>query len=409
MSVVDSPVSMTEHHVGFLSDVEHFSTGRMGWHRWLIAAQVWFSVRLGLVILSTLTGVMFEDVLRSVPSLATLWGRWDSAWYVRLATQGYQWHGVGHQSTLAFFPLYSLSIRVLMWLIPISPFLAGVVISNVCAYFCLVALHYLTEKRTSVEVADRVVWLFGVFPTAFFFLAVYSEAMYLMWCLGAFIGLFQRRWLLAGLCAALAALTRQLGILLFVPFVIEGWYAIASTPPALRLAHLRPIIGGIAVFALGPLSFITYLWLRFRNPLLFLQAQHSWNRVLAWPWDGTLAALQRIGLQRYSQGLRTITIIDLITFGMVILLIVIGARKLPLSYTLYSAAIWLAVAINPSLTHHAADPLLSVSRFAVTLFPPFITLGLLTRHRAVERSLFTVSVTLLALFTITFIRSRWVA
>ena len=53
--------------------------------------------------------------------------------------------------------------------------------------------------------------------------------------------------------------------------------------------------------------------------------------------------------------------------------------------------------------------LLSVSRFAVTLFPPFIVLALLTRRGGVDRLALALSVALLTLFTLIYLRGRWIA
>src|SRR5947209_4949379 len=47
-----------------------------------------------------------------------LWNQWDSKWYVGIATHGYHWridYSVHHQSSLAFFPMYPLLVRVGMF------------------------------------------------------------------------------------------------------------------------------------------------------------------------------------------------------------------------------------------------------------------------------------------------------
>ena len=40
------------------------------------------------------------------------WARWDSRWYVEIAQHGYSYHP-NEQSSVAFFPLYSVLMRLL--------------------------------------------------------------------------------------------------------------------------------------------------------------------------------------------------------------------------------------------------------------------------------------------------------
>ena len=50
------------------------------------------------------------SVVANEPVLSEL-GRWDGAWYARLATSGYPSHLVSGPSTLGFFPLLPLAMR----------------------------------------------------------------------------------------------------------------------------------------------------------------------------------------------------------------------------------------------------------------------------------------------------------
>src|SRR6185436_6854967 len=65
--------------------------------------------------------------------------RWDSAWYLAIAGDGY-----GEGQRAAFFPLYPLLVRAGGWVLG-SPVVAGLLVSTTCLVVALAALHELTR------------------------------------------------------------------------------------------------------------------------------------------------------------------------------------------------------------------------------------------------------------------------
>jgi hypothetical protein len=163
------------------------------------------------------------------------------------------------------------------------------------------------------------------------------------------------------------------------------------------------------------LAFTVYLYLRFGDGLIFVRAQYAWGRNLALPWQGTLLDLNHIAnlpghFSSYTRGaLQALSLLDLLFLVLFIVLIIAGARRLPKSYTAYSCAVMLAILMSPASGPQQPLALVSISRFEVTLFPPFIVLGILGKSRAADRLFLAISVSLLALFTILFVRGRWIA
>ncbi len=96
--------------------------------------------------------------------------------------------------------------------------------------------------------------------------------------------------------------------------------------------------------------------------------------------------------------------IDLVATVMVIALVVLGWRRLPLSYSLYAAALLLNFLLFPL---NFNDPLASNQRFALEVFPAFLTLGLLVRRPTTHQAMVILFTSLLALFTLVFITGRW--
>src|SRR4029453_7098796 len=77
--------------------------------------------------------------------------------------------------------------------------------------------------------AERAVLLTAIFPFAFFFGVAYSEATFLLFAVLAFYGFRTRRWVLGGLCGALATATRVPGIMM-LPALAWGALETTSAP-----------------------------------------------------------------------------------------------------------------------------------------------------------------------------------
>ncbi len=103
------------------------------------------------------------------------------------------------------------------------------------------------------------------------------------------------------------------------------------------------------------------------------------------------------------------SLLDVAFALLVVCLIVWGATRLRRSYTAYACAVCLAVLMSPTSMPGQPLALLSISRFEVTLFPPFVALALLGRSRTTDRLITVCSVGLLVLFTVVFVRGRWIA
>src|SRR5439155_3130999 len=106
-------------------------------------------------------------------NLVTAWERFDALWYLKIAAHGY----ANHDGSAAFFPLYPLVIRWVSWALGGHPLAAALLVSNAAFLAALVMLYALTARETSVEVARRATVYLAAFPTAFFFLAPYSESL----------------------------------------------------------------------------------------------------------------------------------------------------------------------------------------------------------------------------------------
>ncbi len=363
-------------------------------------------------MISLLTGRLFYDVAGHAVGLAALWERWDVLWYVRVANHGYSWQAPPVQSDVAFFPLFPLLTHVTSLVTAIPAYESGLLVTNISFLACLYVFHRLVLIDFDVDTADRAVFYLAVFPTALFFFAAYSESLYLLCCVGCLCALRLRRWWLAGFCGMAACLTRQLGVALVIPFALELYDALRDESKPDGWLKVAP---ALLLVPTGLLTYMVYLQARFGDALLFLRAQEAWHRVFALPWQGLLEDAGRImhPLAQYSphtrNSLAAQSLVD-VAFALLFLgLIAWGSTRLRRSYTAYASAVMLVVLMSPTAMPGQPLALLSIARFDLTVFPPFIALALLGRPRASDRLITVCSVGLLALFTIVFVRGRWIA
>src|SRR4029453_505014 len=156
------------------------------------------------------------------PGTLNIWAHWDGAWYSQIAAEGY--HTV---ASTAFFPLYPLLMRSFAELFggPLSlPALSvwGVLLSLLALPFAFYFVYKIAESGWGERTARTAVLSLAVFPTSFFFNAVYTESLFLALSAGSIWALRVRRdLLLACALATFATATRNVGIFLLVPLAYE--------------------------------------------------------------------------------------------------------------------------------------------------------------------------------------------
>ncbi len=353
--------------------------------------------------------------------------RWDSAWYLTIAQDGYG--DAQSHAQAAFYPLYPLLMRAGGWVVG-SPLVAGILVSLACFLGALVLLHRLAALELGERYARPTVLLVAFFPSALFFSAVYSESLFLLVSVGAFLAARHERWALAGALGGLAALTRNSGVLLLLPLALLFLYGprpggtpapgrarwlprYRLTPHVLWLA-LVPL--GLALYlgwsaaALGD-AFAPYhaqaLWLRHFEPLGAATGgiDHAVDAVRELARGGPTTPYLAEGggnsLEPYSQSLLLVAFLVFALAGLVGVL-----RRLPLAYGAYAAA-----ALAMTLSYPTDDqPLISLPRYMLALFPLQMWLAVWTSRRdgRLERTL-GVSAVLLGLLAAQFARWGFVA
>jgi hypothetical protein len=316
-----------------------------------------------------------------------LWAfeRQDALWFLRIADAGYR----PDDGSAAFFPLYPLLVRAASLLTGGRTFLAGLLVSNLSFLGALIVLYALTTLEFSEAHARTAVVLVAAFPTSLFFLAPYSESTFLLLVVSALWCARRDRWALAALAAALAAMTRSVGIVLLPVLLVEAVHQHRE-----RGAKLWPRAGAALATLLGPSLYALYWQVAHDDPTAPLDAQAQWQRAASLPLrtlvDGVSTAV------RYLD----VWLVDALIVGMVVLAGVLALWRLRPAYTVY---LWASLAV-PLSYPYPSRPLLSVPRFAAVIFPASWVLADLVERGRLPRALVTACLAAgLALCTVLFV------
>lgn len=354
----------------------------------------------------------YSNIPAGLNVLVDSWDRWDAVNYIRIAQYGYL--SQNHPFDPAFFPLFPFLIRGAAWLVGKQGYvIVGMVISNLAFLGAMFIIYEIAADMLGEQVGRRTLLYLSLFPTAFYFFAAYTESLFLLCTAGCFLALRRRRWLIAGVCGLFAALTRNAGILLVIPYLYEVWLSREDTSWRLTaiLAEFKPLLLRLLPIVLIPLGlaiYIYYCWRIAGDPLRFASAQDHWGRHSTWPFAGVWGNLVEIFWQQpFTSSNTAHDLLDLgATLGFITLAIA-GWRKLRTSYTLWLVLLLFTALIAPA-TSALADPLQSNQRFVLVMFPAYITLGALgVKYPRLHQAFMVGFPLLLAVLSLVFVMNRW--
>ena len=230
------------------------------------------------------------------------WHRWDAPHYTDIAVFGYMADDPGNLSAPGYqqvFPgdldLYIVFFPLFPWLLAgvnavgSDPIASAFVVSTVASLFVAPVLYRLVKVDLGHHIGLWAAGLLLVFPTAFFLHIGYTESLFLALAFGSLWLARTNRWWLAGLLAALAALTRVNGLILAPALVVEASLQWRAAPDRrLRVEWLA--IAGVGV------GFGVYLAVNqvvYGDLFAFSEIQREhWFKQLTWPWDGIAGVLR---------------------------------------------------------------------------------------------------------------------
>ena len=319
-----------------------------------------------------------------------IWNRWDSVNYLKLAEFGYS--ATGETKTLlGFYPLYPWLIRIVA-LGTGKYLISAFVISTVTSIAAGILFRRLLLLDYSEQLAERAVCFLFIFPTSYFLHIGYSESLFLVLVLGAFLAARSGRWWLAGVLGALSCMTRAMGPILIPALALEAFQQYRKT----RRWQWQWL--WIALIGFGLVGYLVLNVHVTGDPFSFLAIRRQYFfSSPAWPWLGIGGKIEAMNLSTTDGEMVANQEVFFILLGLVCA--IVSWIKLRPSYAMWVTGNWL---LSTSLAF-----VLGVPRYTLLMFPIFILFAQLASRFLWRIILAVWSLMFLALFAAQFVRGRW--
>ena len=312
--------------------------------------------------------------------------RWDGANFLRLAEHGYQTEGeLGYY--LVYLPVYPYTVAVLNVIVH-SFLISALIISAASA---LVA-GFLLQQLVTVDGGDdseatRALWYMTLFPTAYFLAMPYSESTFLMFAIAAFLAARTEHWGWAGIMGAFATATRMQGLAILPGLAIEALVRYGLKAP--RRSYW---------LALAPVGFLVYLginWIVADDPFRFVEIQRDhWSQRQIWPWEFLRDTVDSIRLTQPGFNRAAIYELRLVFVAAAAILLLLGSRRLPLSYQ--------AMGWATTIMMMMSSWQLSIPRYMLSVFPLFLVMAYYGKNPLVHQVIMTTMPFLMGIFYLMF-------
>lgn len=323
-----------------------------------------------------------------VPLLA-VWQRFDVNWYLAIAQRGY-----GNVSgDVHFPPLYPIFIRLLSPVLR-NDFLSALLISQISLYLMVKLLYDLFVEWGNERISEKALFFLLLFPTSFFFFSAYTEATFILFAILCLRAIQSRTWHWAGFWIFCAILVRLQGVVLFLPFV---WGLVQTRLK--QVSVLQLLVGGFSSLA----AVGVYLLIRAASgdssviPIM----ETNLHARLVPPWENVMYSIRYL-----TQGTGGyIDFLNLVVFVVFSALILVYWKRFPVEYSLFA----LASLVLLSMRLVDTQPLNSMIRYVLTIFPVFYLLGLFAQHKWINLLMFACFLSLNLFLSAQFFLWGWVA
>jgi hypothetical protein len=322
-----------------------------------------------------------------------MWVRWDAGWYRQIAEEGYT-YSPEKQSSAAFFPLYPLSIRLVMRLTGLPVFLAGIVTTWLYGFACCLTFFAWARQVRGEAVASRSLWLLLAWPFAFYLCgAIYADAAFLLCVTCAFFFLERDHPWASVAFGVLATATRPLAPAVVLGLLVRSLERRRAAGLSLRPIDFLPLAAG-----LGLLGYMLFLRQEFGDAFGFATTQKGWNQL-----SGLASILKVEALSKFKPADLSN---PLLHAALAVLCLWLGWR---LRHTLgWGYAVYVLIAVGiPFVT---SRDFIGLGRYALAAFPVFVELDAWLEAKAGRRTRWlVVSGGLLVFLTLRFANAFYVA
>ncbi len=253
----------------------------------LFAFTMWLCSRMVIIIAMLLIAPLLPTPLNA--SAATFswdaFSAWDSEWYRKIVTYGYEYINDSKQHSIAFFPLFPLLIRAIM-AFGLSFELAGTLLNNLAFLAALIVLYFWVEERNGKSAARWTTAVLAWCPYSIYGTVIYTEGLFLLCSTAALRAFDKQQYTWVAFWGALSTATRSPGMALIPAFLFASWK---------QRRGVKAYVASLAV-GLGVFLYSLYCQIQFGDALAFVHVQKGWRTSAGFAWQGWLMMLREITL-----------------------------------------------------------------------------------------------------------------
>ena len=299
------------------------------------------------------------------------WVKWDAPHYKNIADSYTAYVENGDYTTLVFFPLYPVLMKIAHIFIPDMD-IAALTVSSLCYAGACVYMYKLVCIDYKRETAQKSVILMTLFPFGFFYGGIMTESTFLLTVIGTLYYTRRHNWIMTGIMGMLAALSRSAGVFVIIPATVEfiEEYNIFG-----NIKNIKAVLGLVLKkwlwLLLMPLGTCIYLYINYSvagDPFEFLRLEEEYWYQVGQPFFITVGSLWDIINGGYSISTKMGAFIP----GLVILLCMYGVMIAGLRKHRTMYMVWFLVYLTVNTT--MSWPL-SLCRYLACTVPAYVVLG----------------------------------
>lgn len=345
----------------------------------------------------------------SLPRSVYSFANFDGVHYLTIATQGYL-HVNYIQAFFPMFPYVLLHLPYILLGASFNPLLIGLFMNSILFLIFLYLWYLYIQDIYGENVAWYSMLVYVLFPTSFYFAALYTESLFMVCMMGSLLCARKQFWFFAAILAGIASATKIVGVCIVPMLIWQLYETYFSKGKNVRLSSFlfaqwhRLVLLSLSSIGLG--AYMVFLWQKFADPLFFLHVQSSFGAGR----QSNLVLYPQV-VYRYLKIFLTVPLFTLkgfayvqeavaATIGLIALLFSYSRRNR--SYFLFALPAFLI----PTLTGNFS----SMPRYILVCFPLFIWLGTVVARNTKIRILWFAFATVLLLWnTLLFLQGYWVA
>lgn len=374
-----------------------------------------YAVHTNLFTMKNIQDVLFSN-----------FSKWDSNWYINIAKNGYY-----SAKSSAFFPLYPLLLRLFRKITSLNYIVCGIAISSICFLIALYYLQKLVEIDFNSLAAKKTVYILALNPVAFYFTSVYTESLFFMLSVLCLYYIRSKKWINAGIFGALCSATRNTGIILALPFVVEYIFTIlpkqaykkkCSLKQRFKIIKLEFNISNIkkyksglwvCIIPVGLIIYMIYLYNKFGNACTFISSQSDYGRGTLNPIISIAVgmwATLKMTVYKYGFRIQFYYFFEFVSVLCFVVLSILCVRKMRFSYWVLMVISLLIPLTKPALTGTVTDYFVSFPRYMMVSYPFMLSWYLIiSRNNTIYILLITISIIILEFNVYFWSLKYWVA